>query len=164
MNAVPSAVDTSFKLWVLNVVLSLVSIPVMFIGGEKLMTAGVPDLDPALAPAATAGLIVAALFILVASGIEFGLALRMRAGRNWARMLLAILGVLSLLLGALSIDQAINMLSAGWEGLVVAGITLIGIPLTAAAIVYMYLPGARAHFTAPTGPSPSAPAEPDTAE
>lgn len=154
--APPSAVRTSFLLWMVDIVLSLVSVVLLVLGGEELMmmVGGPPaETDPAFQQGATISLIVGVVFALAVIAVELLCVFKMRAGRNWARIVLAVVAGLSVVLGLVSLGETVAMLTAGGLAAAVGVISLIGIPLLAAAVVFMYLPAARAWFvpSAPTG-------------
>jgi magnesium-transporting ATPase (P-type) len=142
----PTAVRTSFLLWVISVVLAVVGIVMLFISAEPL-TAGDPM--TAVRERAILGFV---FFVSVILALVLFCAVRMRAGHNWARIVLTVYGGLSLLPGVKDLGDTIGMLSAGGLAAVVAVGALIGIPLTVAAIVSMYLPTARDWF-APRPPA-----------
>jgi small-conductance mechanosensitive channel len=157
--APPAPVRTSFLLWVVNAGLAVVSMVLLLLGGPELMMAGQPtQMDPGFQQAAMIGLYVAVGFLLVVIALELFFAFQMRAGRNWARIVLAVLGGLAILLGLLGIGSTFAMLGAGPLGAANAVISLIGYPLTIAAIVFMFLPGARDWFAPRAARVPPIPA------
>lgn len=156
--APPSPVRTAFLLWVINVALSVLSIVLLVLGGPDLMLAG-QTVDPAMRQAAMIGVYVAVGFLLVLIALELFFAVKMRAGRNWARIVLAVLGGLAIVLGLAGIGATLAMLDSGGLGAANAVISLIGYPLTVAAIAFMFVPGARAWF-APGGAAPDGPQVP----
>jgi hypothetical protein len=100
-----------------------------------------------------------ALFALIPTVIIAGLvvffAAKMRAGRNWARIVLTVFAVLAILGnlpaifgsgGNLTVNgQAIGTGSSSTVSTIVAVIALL---LTLAALIFQWLPAARTHFIA----------------
>ena len=144
--APPAAVRTSFTLWVLDAVLGLVGVLTLLPGGQRLVLTGLPEAAPT-SEQSYMHLLAEGMVILALTAAELYVAARMRAGHNWARIVLAAFGGLGLVYVAITLNTTIAMLSDGWDGAVMGGTTLISVPLVIAAIAFMYLPAARDHFT-----------------
>ncbi len=72
----------------------------------------------------------------------------MRKGRNWARIVLTVVGVLALLAGVFLLVGAGLLFSIGALGVVTVLLSAIQIGLAIAAMVFMYRPDAKAYFAA----------------
>lgn len=141
----PKEVDLSFWLWVTSFVLGLVGL-VFFVGEfdtirdtameEARRQGGAID-EAQLDSITTTALVVGVIFSGLVSAVQLLLAFFMRKGRNWARIVLAVIGGLGVLSGFFSLTAE----SGGQLALtVVSLIILIG------AIVTMFLPGASPWF------------------
>lgn len=85
---------------------------------------------------------------LVGSAIGLWLALSMRAGRNWARVILVVLttvNVLVVVLAAAAVAVAVPPIAPG-NAIVVRGAAVLGGALNLAALVCIYQPATRAYF------------------
>lgn len=137
----PKEVDISFWLWIATVVLGALGVVVMYIQIDLLRAELVNSLlaqdstvdRPTVERFATVGSVVAIVIGLVLVGTQLLLVFLMRAGRNWARIVLAVLGGLVVLFGL--IGFALSTLSG-----------LLQLLLLVAAIVTMFLPAANAWF------------------
>ncbi|RLK60659.1 hypothetical protein [Actinokineospora cianjurensis] len=142
----PASVENSFKLWVLNALLGVVGfILTLLLGVDALRenaareiakqnTTGV-DVDTVV----TAGLVFAGVLAVGFFALYLLFAFKMRAGRNWARMTLAILGTIGILLSVLGlltetaapVDMVINVIQ----------VLIVG-----TAIYFMFTAEAKAYF------------------
>ena len=84
------------------------------------------------------GLVVALVIGLILLALEIFFMFKMRAGHNWARIVLTVLGVLSILASLYGLTQGFTV------GTIFSVISLL---VVAAAIVFMYKPAARAYFS-----------------
>ncbi len=84
------------------------------------------------------GLVVALVIGLILLALEIFFMFKMRAGRNWARIVLTVLGVLSILSGLYGLTQGFTV------GAIFGVISLL---VVIAAIVFMYKPADRAYFS-----------------
>jgi hypothetical protein len=99
----------------------------------------VRDSDPSATSARVEQVVDLSVHVIVTGGILFGvvgglLALRLRAGRRWARLALTIVAVLAVAYGVLVFG------ATGW-------LVLGYLAVTVAATVLMYLPGSRRWLT-----------------
>jgi hypothetical protein len=130
---VPKEVNISFAVWVLSMVLSsvlqIVDADVFVDTYQRQLANQSPEAQ--LSAGTLKGVY---LFAVIAVGLVMLLfAWKMRQGRNWARILLTVLAVTSLLVQASSVGVS-SMLA------------LIGVVITATGLVFMYVPAANAYF------------------
>ena len=149
----PAEVRTAFLLWLVDLALGVVGAVITFLSIDALITAGVEaaglgtgDLPAGVLEGARAGAIGGVVVGLVLLALVAAAVFAMRNGRNWARILLTVLGVLSLLSGVYSLVSAGQMLSLGVLGIVSVVLTAIQVVLIAAAIWFMFRPAAAAYF------------------
>lgn len=141
----PREVDVSFWLWIASVVIALISTALSLLQLDTLRAAsleaasqGGAVLDPAAAEqAANIGVIVGVVVALLLVVAQLALALLMRRGRNWARIVLAVLAALTVLLLPLSVPTSTGPILA---------VTVIQTLLVLVATVYMFLPRANPWF------------------
>jgi hypothetical protein len=141
----PSEVSTAFWLWVANVVVGLAGSVVAFATIGDTVRAQLADQvrsDPTLKTADVetvirVGVVVGAGFALLFVGLQLFVVFRLRSGRSWARIVLTVLGGLSVLLTVAGLGRAST---------VDAGFGLVGAILVVAAIVYMFTGGAQQYF------------------
>jgi len=129
--ATPSAVNWSFAIWVIGAILGLVSAVFLFIAAAGAGTVA------AISGAGVAGLalIIVGIVIVLVAIFELVVVVKMRGGRNWARVLLTIFAVLQVV-GTLT--QGGN--SSFWSWLAFAAIVI--------ATILMFVPSANAYFAA----------------
>lgn len=131
----PTPIVISFWLWVVSAVLSVISGvtaatsagTVAEAAAEQSASGGVLSSSVLLISTAVGAFIVGALHVLFA--------FFMLRGRNWARIVLTVVGILSVL-GSITGLIALNPLS------------FIFVIVTIVAIVQMYVPAAREYFAA----------------
>ncbi|GAB3794525.1 hypothetical protein GCM10028798_01410 [Humibacter antri] len=92
-----------------------------------------------------------AIFVFIIAIIELVIVNRMRDGRNWARVVLTILGILSV------IGSIVPLFSAGFSS--TSFWSLVQVVVLIIAIVLMFVPAANAYF-ASGGATPSSYAPP----
>lgn len=94
----PTAVRTSFWCWVLLALINILGAIILMAGGGGALFAGVDDTDIAVDGESVTSTILLAtgIIVLVLALIQVWLAFRMRAGRNWARIALTIVGIAAL--------------------------------------------------------------------
>lgn len=140
----PAEVLTAVKLW-------FVSILVGLLGGilgyaltdknaalQKAMDSNTSGLSRAdLETLVNVGLVIGLTVALVMLGLEVFFVLKMKAGRNWARIVLTVLGALSALSSLVGLAQGFSLGSA---------VNLISLLLTIAAVVFMFRPAATHYF------------------
>jgi len=86
------------------------------------------------------GLVVfALLLVLIGYGLELLFAVKMRAGRTWARIVLTVIGVLG------TLGNLLNLFTG--SGFAIAS-SLVSLLLIPAAVVLMYRPAASAFIQA----------------
>lgn len=132
---VPKEVNISFAVWVLSTILSsvlqIIDVNVFVETFQKQMANQSPD-----AQLSTGTLKGVYIFAVIAVGLVMLLfAWKMRSGRNWARILLTVLAVSSLLLQASSVGMS-------------SVLGLVGVVITATGLVFMYVPASNAYFAA----------------
>ncbi len=143
----PKEVELSFKLWIASIVVGLLGSILTFAMLDDIrqqaiddIVASTPGTDPQLAESiVNASLIGGLVFGLVLLGLEVLFIVKMRAGRNWARITLTVLGGIGVLGGLFSLGQPdLTAVTSGLSALILIG-----------AIVTMYLPGAQPWFRRP---------------
>jgi hypothetical protein len=128
----PKEVEISFWLWIAVLVIGLVS------GGIAYSQIRIHQIQTeAIDRATTTALVVGLVIGLLVVAAEFVLVFLMRAGRNWARIVLAVLGGLAVLFGLIGLA-----VTAGARS--VTGV--LHLLLLIGAIVTMFLPAANAWF------------------
>lgn len=145
----PKEVDLSFWLWVSSFVIGLVGL-LLFVGEfdairdmavqearRQAQLDGAPLDEAQLENIIGIGLIVAVIIGLLISAVQLLLAVFMRKGRNWARIILAVLGGLSVLSGLYSLTT---------ESGARLGLTAISVLVVLGAVVTMFLPAANPWF------------------
>lgn len=141
----PKEVEISFWLWIGTIVLGLIgSLPIL-IQFDELRAQAInqalaqdPTLDRSAIESITTGaLVVGAVIGLLLVIAQIIFVFLMRGGRNWARIVLAVLGGLAVLAALIGV--------AGTTGAMGAG-SLLQLLLQVGAIVTMFLPAANAWF------------------
>lgn len=145
----PKEVDISFWLWVTSIVLGLVGL-LFFVGQFDTIRDTVLDEvrrqaqrqgetlnEQELQSFASAALAVAVTFSLLFAAGQLLLASLMRKGRNWARIVLAVLG------GFIALSRLLSLGAEPGGPSVLAGVGLI---VLIGAIVTMFLPAANPWF------------------
>ena len=150
----PSSITTAFALWMLILVLSIVSGVLLFTGGyyDELQAAvdrtdlSGAESQLALSAGKTVLVIGGVLGLAVSLFIYLFFGLKMWAGRNWSRIVLTVLGGLSVLSGVVgnSLTGMADVDVARPEGSVILG--WLGVILAAAAIIAMYVPASNTYF------------------
>jgi hypothetical protein len=158
--AVPAAVETSYRLWLATIATGVLSgFAAFFVLDELVAASGgepLPELPPGEARTAT---LLSGVFALLVTAAFVALALlvvnRMRAGRRWARLVLTLLGGLTVVYGLLGLGDTLVLFGAGLAGVLFALLSVLQLVLLVGAIVFMYRPDAGAYFSRPTGPPTS---------
>ncbi|MGH3568928.1 MAG: hypothetical protein ACRDRH_23460 [Pseudonocardia sp.] len=150
--AAPKDVQTAFRLWIADIVLGVVGSLLSLLIFDDLVA--MAELPPGLTPeqaalAATVGAIFAAVITLVFLGLGLLFAFKMRAGRNWARITLTVLGAIAVLFSLLSFGNSLVVAAIGLIGILSVVISVIQILLIVAAIFFMFRPAAAQYFAAP---------------
>ncbi|HEX6346440.1 hypothetical protein [Umezawaea sp.] len=149
----PKAVDTAYLCWLVAAGTSILSSILSFFTAKALAEKlardilGTNDLGPEFQTALEQSspgygsiifsLLIAALWVVVV--------MQMRKGANWARILLTVLGGLSLLLGIFSIWVYFGL---GFLGLLQGVLALVSYAAIAAGIVFMFKPESNQYFKA----------------
>jgi cell division protein FtsW (lipid II flippase) len=129
----PATVTAALWLWLVTVVFNLISAGILFVNSGSVEGA---DAIGAADRAATASHLVAASVTIVIAVVELIVVFQMRAGLNWARVVLAILASI----------QVVSTLAgtsprSGWAGWAAAAAAAVG-------AVLMYLPTSNPYFRA----------------
>ncbi|CRK60194.1 hypothetical protein [Alloactinosynnema sp. L-07] len=145
----PPSVDRSFQLWLANGVLGLIGfILVLTVGKDTfrdevvktLREGGTAYTDADIDAALTIGLAFAGIVAAIFFGLYLLFAFKMRAGRNWARVVLAVLGGLALLLNIIGL--------AGGGNMIETIVTIVQIALIGGAVYYMFTKESAEYFDA----------------
>lgn len=147
--AAPSDVRTSHVLWLVFAGVWAVLTLLAFLSLDQLVASVAaqsppqPELDAEQFEALLSGTFITIfVMLLVVAGLVVLFAMKMRAGRNWARIVLTVIGGFGVLFALLNLVGA-GVAGAGWFGLLVNLVQLVGI---GAAIFLMYRPAANAYF------------------
>lgn len=139
----PHEVQVAVYLWIMSLVLGLVSSVVTFPAMKQQFSdelhkqwASTPDL--ATADTGTLATLIIAVIIVLGLLIHGFFIVKLAGGRRWARIVLTVIGVLSVVGAVLGVRSA---------GPVDAALSVVDALLIAAAVVYMYSEGAKAYFT-----------------
>ncbi|QTE28283.1 hypothetical protein [Pengzhenrongella sicca] len=145
--APPADVLLSVKLWFASILVGLVGGILVFALSDQ--TQAIADLrasnasgltEDQIESAVTLGITIALVLAVVMLALQVFFVFKMRAGRNWARIVLAILGGLSILSSLTSLASAMTVGSA---------INFVSLLLLIAAMVFMFRPTANAYFSQP---------------
>jgi len=140
----PQQVLTAVRLWFASILIGVLGGVLGFILTDRdkavqTLMDGTASLSKSDAETAlTIGLAIGLVFALIVLGLEILFVLKMKAGRNWARIVLTVLGALSALSALSSLAQAGVSLGSV--------LTLISLGVVVAAIVCMYRPAANEYF------------------
>jgi len=154
---VPREVRHAVTLWVASIIVGLVGGTVSFVlanplaaGRQRMQATTTSGLSPAqLDTIRNVSLVVGAVFGVLFLALEVFFVLKMRAGRNWARIVLTVwfgLGVASTLLGFV-VQFAFHATPSTLPITLVVGV--LTVVLLGAAVRLMYRPAANAYFTPP---------------
>jgi len=122
--SIPTTVKASFWLLLIGIILDFVAAAIqLFTGGIYLGAKGAGD-------GVGVGFIIAGVLTLAFAIVQLIVIRKMRAGRNWARVLVTILEVLAII--GVVLNPAVLPIAASVVGLV--------------AIVLMWLPASNAYF------------------
>ncbi len=149
----PKSVDTAFSLWMANAGLNVLGFVVSIIFGRDAMRAAartsLEQSHQSLAAenidkVVSAALILSGVFTVIFFGLYLLFAFKMRAGRNWARITLTVLGGIGIVMSLVS-------LRGGGAGIVVV-LTIVQVLLIGGAIVFMFVRDSAGYFTASNRP------------
>jgi hypothetical protein len=150
----PTTVNAAFALWMLILVVTIVSGVLLFTGGyydaiqSEIDNSNLSGIESSLAVSAGKTVLVvgAVLGLAISLFVYLFFGLKMRAGRNWARIVVTVLGGLSVLSGVAgnSLTTMADVNVARPEGTVILG--WLSVVLAAAAIIAMYVPASNTYF------------------
>ncbi|MFG6404078.1 MULTISPECIES: hypothetical protein [unclassified Microbacterium] len=133
----PTTVTAAFWLWVAASLVGVIGgIIILAFAGDA---PAIQRLDESQRAAAGAVIIGLGAWSIIVAALRVLFAWFMLRGRNWARILLTVLG-------------ALTILSVVFQAASVGVLEWISAVLVAAAIVFMYLPASRAYFAATRRP------------
>lgn len=140
----PKSVDNAFMAWLTVTAIGVLSlILVITVSGDDIRKS-LQDSNPnytakQLDDAVTTGKVVGIILGLIFVGLYLLFVYKMRAGRNWARITLTVLGALSILS---------TLLGSGQNGALLLIVGLVQAVLIVAAVYFMYRPDANQYFAA----------------
>ncbi|NLP83931.1 hypothetical protein HF576_08730 [Microbacterium sp. CFH 90308] len=126
--SVPTTVSAAFWILLLGMILDIVGAILLLGAGLALVSLG--DSDGMASTISGPVVITAAVIALLFVAVELVVVFKMRAGKNWARVVITILEVLAI--GSIFTSPSIW----SWGGLV----------LSLIAVVLMWLPSSNPHF------------------
>ncbi|GAA2663261.1 MULTISPECIES: hypothetical protein [Actinosynnema] len=148
----PKNVDLSFLLWLVSAAISVVGSLLTLLTYEEQVRVTLEGLgmSPELIEqslAASGPSYVNLLLSLAITAAWVAVAFAMRNGANWARIVLAILGGISVLFSLFGTVLAVGLLfSLGIFGVLQGLLALVGLPVMIGAIVLMFTGGASRYF------------------
>lgn len=143
----PGTVDTAFWMTLVGTAIGAVGAALTLLLDRDWVTAtvrqvlvdsGTPVTDAELATTSRLFVIAGVLGVVLLLGLYLLLALRMRAGRPWARLVLAVFAAFGLANFLVVTQEAGVTWSTPWN--------LLDVALCSAAVVYLYQTEARAYF------------------
>lgn len=143
----PAAVNRSVVFWLLAVLMYAVGLVAVLATGADGFSREVAEIAAASGPGmspedarmvVTIGLVIGGVVAVVLLGLWVLFILKMRAGRSWARAVLTLVAAPYLALDGWTL--ATTPVDTSWK------LTAASTALVAAAMVFMWLPGARAYF------------------
>lgn len=143
----PSTVTGAFLIYLLVALIAAIGVVLVLTSGvwdEALKNAGSSSIDvdslvtTAKVVAAVIGVIFLALYLL----FDF----KMRAGRNWARIVLTVLSVLSIF-NAFSASASVTINNQVYQSSSSKALGWVTVVLSLVAIVLMYLPASNRYFS-----------------
>ncbi|MEO9222066.1 MAG: hypothetical protein ABI251_09895 [Mycobacteriaceae bacterium] len=142
----PAEVEKSFKLWLVSIGLGVLGViaSLLLFDSDDAINKAMQSSSELTRDQASAGvtfvLVAGIVFVAVVIGLELLFAFKMRAGRNWARIVLTVLGVLGVLFSLFGLAAGFSLSSA---------LNLVSMIVVIAAIVFMFKPAASAYFSRP---------------
>jgi hypothetical protein len=153
--AEPKEVRTSFLLWLAYLGLGLVGAVITFLSIEAVINTTLErsGVDPSSVPPGVLegtrfGALVGVIIGLVLLALVVGAVFQMRKGRNWARIVLTVLGALSALSLVLGFFRLDTTLSLGVLGVLSVLLSVVQFLLLIGAILFMYRGAAQPYFAA----------------
>jgi uncharacterized membrane protein len=144
----PKSVDNAFMVWLTSAAIGVLSLILSIsLGRDQIRDAARTSLqgqnkaftEADLNNAVTIATVFAILVGIIIAGLFLLFAYKMRAGRNWARITLTVLGALSILF---------TILGVGNSGVASLIVSLIQAALILIAVYFMYRPDANQYFAA----------------
>jgi hypothetical protein len=144
----PKTVDTAYLLWLIAAGLAIVANLIGFaiaedIARETAAALGVSDIARATDPSYGS-----LIFSLLLSVVWILVVMQMRKGANWARIVLTVLGGLSVIAGLISLLALGIMFSVGFLGVISVLLGLVQLAVTIGAIVFMFMSDSNYYFKA----------------
>jgi hypothetical protein len=155
----PKLVDLARWLWIGSAILGSVAFLLELTSGDMILTElrkrdpnlGQSELDGAMSAAIMFSLVACAVLVLIHAKI----ANRMAAGRNWARIVLTVIGAGGIILGLMRLLVVVSGVASAFEQTtspVTVAFSLVTMALDGAVLVLMFLPSVAGHFRgAPVG-------------
>lgn len=144
-SAPPAEVLTSVKLWFASILVGLLGGVLVFALTDQSAqvqtmrdadTSGLTDAQ--LQTAVTIGLVSILVITLIVLALQIFFVLKMKAGRNWARIVLTVLAGVSVLSSLAALAQGFGIGTA---------VNLISLALLIGAVVFMFRPASNAYFS-----------------
>lgn len=154
----PGSVTAAFGLWILILLVSVASTLFLFTGGYYDLLGAAIEAQGLDGSQAAAALSIGRDFLIIAALIGLGIAAFiylffggfMVAGRNWARIVLTVLGglsVLSSVMGGATAQLDVSDLTVDMPGIAVA-LNWAAVLAALLAIILMYAPASNRYFAA----------------
>lgn len=150
----PNEVQTAYKLYIANIVIGVISVILTFfllpslIGAQLAKQGNTSGLsEDQLQSAAQIGGIAALVFGLILLALYLFFVFKMRAGRNWARIVLAVLSAISIISTLIGIGSIGMLFGLGVLGALSGILSLVQLLLLIAAVYFMFRPAANAYFS-----------------
>ncbi|KAA2264843.1 hypothetical protein F0L68_07135 [Solihabitans fulvus] len=144
--AKPKAVDTAFQLWIASVIVGLVANLISFATAQDVLNKTNEKLGTALQQSSPS--YGSAIFSLVILALWVVLIFQMRGGANWARIVLTVLGGLSILAQLLGLLAIGILFSVGALGAIQALLGIVELIVVIGAIVFMFKGESSRYFKA----------------
>lgn len=147
----PATITAAFWVWLSATVLGVLQGPLQVLSNLEVIatdlhndsTNDITSMSEARGVAIV--MVIMVLVVAVAVGVPFLVGtIQLRFGKNWARVLLAVLGAITVLFNIVLFAVALN--TSSWQVGVAAAITTVG--LTIAGFVLMFLPPSNAYCAA----------------
>ena len=155
----PKLIDLARWLWIGSAILGSVAFLLELTSGDMILTElrkrdpnlGQSELDGAMSAAIMFSLVACVALVLVHAKI----ANKMAAGRNWARIVLTVIGAGGIVLGLMRFLVVVSGLAAAFEqgvSPVNLAFSLVTMAMDGTVLVLMFLPSVAGHFRgAPLG-------------
>lgn len=155
--APPASVTMAFQLFmavavlsIISVILSFMSLPGVYETALAQARVTSPDLTPEqmemAASFARVGVIIGAVLVVAVIGLLVLFTFKMRAGRNWARITLTVVGGIAVLMTLFTLVGIGTAIAAGGLAFASSVLSLLSGLLTVAAIVMMFRSDANPYF------------------